>query len=253
MVRRTIMEESLMSDTATQQDTAQSSEQKNSNQSQEKTEKRGGGKWDIPFLHILINPDKKHAVGYLLAAIVSAVAVYAFQEGLQTVKEMWFPDPKVAKLAQIQSSSDSITSTVNEIKAKLNSTEPFDPSGLIAKLDFITQQNSNLLPLAQGLANANSGYVRGAKVMHGPFEGVGSFYMDLNNGQSAGMTQVCGNATVTYEPVRKQFRLDHEGRSDIQYLTNPGAMKLNGISVVVHSAFDSNGSLQLTYDCGKKA
>ena len=210
-------------------------------------------KWDIRFLHFFVNPSKKHAVGYLLAVTVAAVAGFFLQEGLISLKDMFYPDPKIEKLAKIQASSDAITNTVNDIKAKLDSSEPFDPSILLAKLDFITQQNSNLLPLAQGLANANSGYVRGAKVMRGPFEGVGSFYMDLNNGESSGMTQLCGNATLTYHPAQKRFRLDHQGRSDIQYITNPGALKVNGISVVVHSAFDSNGSLQLTYDCGKKA
>lgn len=184
---------------------------------------------------------------------VAAVAGFFLQEGLNRIKDFFYPDPKIEKLEKIQASSDAITSTVDEIKAKLNSTEPFDPSALHAKLDFIAQQNSNLLPLAQGLANANSGYVRGAKVMHGPFEGVGSFYMDLNHGQNAGMTQLCGNATLTYDPDRKLFRLNHEGRTDAQYLSNPGAVKVHSISVVVHSAFDSNGSLQLTYDCGTKA
>jgi hypothetical protein len=210
-------------------------------------------KWDIPFLHFFINPSKKHAVGYLFAVTVAAVAGFFLQEGLNKIKDYFYPDPKIEKLEKIQASSDAITSTVDEIKAKLNSAEPLNATALFAKLDFIAQQNSNLLPLAQGLANANTGYVRGAKVMRGPFEGVGSFYMDLNHGQSAGMAQVCGNATVTYEPVQKKFRMDHQGRSDIQYLSGPGALRLHGISVVVHSAFDSNGSLQLTYDCGNKA
>lgn len=209
-------------------------------------------KWDIPLLHFFINPSKKHAVGYLFAVTVAAIAGFFLQEGLNRIKDYFYPDPKIEKLEKIQASSDAITSTVEEIKVKLNSTEPLDAKALHDKLDFIAKQNSNLLPLAQGLANANSGYVRGAKVMHGPFKGVGSFYMDLNHGESAGMTQLCGNATLTYDPVRKQFRLSHEARSDSQYLSNPGAVRVNDISVIVHSAFDSNGSLQLTYDCGKK-
>lgn len=210
-------------------------------------------KLDIPFLHFFINPSKKNALGYLFAITVGAIAGFGLQEGLNWIKEFFYPDPKIEKLEKIQASSKEITNTVEQIKAKLNSAEPFDPTALMQKLDFITQQNNNLLPLAQGLANANTGYARGAKVMNGPFEGVGSFYMDLNHGKSAGMTQLCGNATLTFDPERKLFRLDHQGRGDTQYMANPGAVKTNGISVVVHSAFDSNGSLQLTYDCGKEA
>lgn len=238
------------------QDASENAQEKNSkspNSHEDGIEVNVREKWDLRFLHFFINPSKKHALGYLFAVTVAAVAGFFLQEGLITLKDMLYPDPKIEKLVKIQASSDAITNAVNDIKAKLDSSEPFDPSILLAKLDFITQQNSNLLPLAQGLANANTGYVRGAKVMRGPFEGVGSFYMDLNHGQSAGMTQLCGNATVTYNPVQKRFRLDHEGRNDIQYITNPGVLKVSGISVVVHSAFDSNGSLQLTYDCGKKA
>ena len=232
---------------------AQNSVPKDPKQAEDQLEIELPNKWDIPFLHFFINPSKKHAVGYLFAITVAAVAGFFLQEGLTRMKEFFYPDPKIEKLEKIQASSDAITSTVADIKAKLDSTEPFDPTVLIQKLDFITQQNSNLLPLAQGLANANSGYARGAKVMNGPFKGVGSFYMDLNHGKSAGMTQLCGNATLTFDPERKLFRLDHQGRSDTQYMANPGAVRVNGISVVVHSAFDSNGSLQLTYDCGKEA
>lgn len=207
---------------------------------------------DLKWLHFFVNPNKKHAVGYVVAVTVAAVAGFFFQEGLKILKTKMFGDPQAQKLDQIQSSSNAIKSAVDELKATLNSTEPLDAQAVMAKLDLIAQQNTQLLPLAQGLANATSGYVRGAKIKNGPFDEVGSFYMDLNNGQSGGMAHLCDNATLTYSQGHKRFRLDHKGRTDTRYLNNPGALRLNNISVVVHSAFDNNGSLQVTYDCNLK-
>lgn len=204
---------------------------------------------DFRWLHFFVNPNKKHALGYLVATVVAGVAGFFFQQGLVVLKSMIFPDPSVEKLAKIQASSDSIHSAVEELKSKLNSTEPLDAQAVMAKLNFIAEQNTSLLPLAQGLANASAGYVRGAKVKTGPFDGKGSFYLDLNHGKSGGMTQLCDSATVTYNQSSQQFRLDYMGRSDTRGLRHAGALKVNGVSVVVHSGFDSNGSLQVTYDC----